>query len=61
VAATLLLTVYSCLINTSAQLLLAVSPNLYSCWICTRSTEKGWTSTKVEWTNIKLYNRAQPT
>jgi hypothetical protein len=60
VAAILLLTVYSCLINTSAQLLLTVSPNLYSCWICTRSTEKACTSTQVEWPNVKLYTRAQP-
>jgi hypothetical protein len=42
--------------NASAQLLLAVNPNLSSCWICTRSTEKGWTehpATVVEWTNTK--------
>jgi hypothetical protein len=32
------------LINTSAQLLLAINPKFSFCWICTRSTEKGWTA-----------------
>jgi hypothetical protein len=34
VMAPLSLTAYSPLINTSAQLLLAINPNLSFCWIC---------------------------
>jgi hypothetical protein len=50
------LTAYSPLINTSAQLLLAINPYLSSFCICTRSTKKGWTghpATLVDWTTTR--------